>query len=309
MISFNKFINSSNFYFKHKIRGLFTSGEVEKSGSHKIIVSFTTLPSRIVNLKKTINSLLNQTILPDEIVISIPELSVREKKKYIIPEFINKIIEKNKNSNYFIKTPKITILKSDKDWGPATKFIPILQREFENNNDDVVFVIVDDDQIYQRTMISNFIKYHKKFPNAILCNRGRCLDESFIYSNSKVVLGPKLDQVREVDIITGVGGYLLTLKLIDESLWDYKGAPDGAFYMDDIWLSGYFARNSIIRYSIPAQSELLFRSKRDKHQSRVFRKNKAQEKTITLSNIPCEKSDNPREYYNNEVIEYFKKYW
>lgn len=309
MIIFNRIYNSSKFFIKHKIRVLFTSGKEEESSKYEVIVSFTTLPSRIANLKKTINSFLNQTRLPDEIVISFPEYSVREKKKYIIPECLNRIIEKNKNSDCFMKTPKITILKSDKDWGPATKFIPILQREFENKKNDVLFVIVDDDQIYQRTMISNFIKYHKKFPNAILCNRGRCLDNSFLYSNSKVVLGPKLDQVKGVDIITGVGGYLLTTKLINKSLWDYTGAPEGAFYMDDIWLSGYFARNSILRYSIPAHSELLFRSKRDKHQSRVFRKNKAQEKTITLSDIPCEKSDNPREYYNNEVIAYFKKFW
>ena len=56
--------------------------------------------------------------------------------------------------------------------------------------------------------------------------------------------------------------------------------------------------------------ELLIRSKRDLHKSRVFKGNKKQKDTITLSEIPCdETTESPREFYNNSVIEYYKNDW
>jgi len=72
----NRFITSIFFYLQHKIKILFTSGKVADIKDKKIIVSFTTLPSRFPNIEETLISLINQTRLPDEIVISIPEYSI-----------------------------------------------------------------------------------------------------------------------------------------------------------------------------------------------------------------------------------------
>ena len=306
----NKFITSLFFYLQHKIKTLFTSGKVIDIKDKKVIVSFTTLPSRFPNIEETLISLINQTRLPDEIVISIPKYSVREDTQYIVPNIVKKIIEKNKKSSLFIKVPDITILRSDKDWGPATKFIPLLQRELNKEKNKNLLIILDDDQVYQRTMISNFIKYHKKHNKSVLCNRGRILKSDFIYNNSDIILSSKIKTPKPVDIITGVGAYLLIPDMFNSTIWDYEGAPKGAFYMDDIWISGYLAKNNIERLTIPVHSELLIRSKRDLHKSRVFKGNKKQKDTITLSEIPCDEAEeNPREFYNNSVIKYYKDYW
>lgn len=304
------FINSIKHYFKHIFKGFLKYNKSECiDDKARIIISFTTLPSRFDNIRKSLSSLIYQTKIVDEIVISIPLFSKREEVEYKIPDFVNEIINKVNSSQLFIKFPQITILKSEIDWGPATKFIPVLKREKNKGNDQYLLIVLDDDQIYQRTMVSNFIKYYRKHKGCVICNRGRKLDSSMLYSNSCVVLGTKINSVKEVDIITGVGAYMLDPALIDSSLWDYSNAPEGAFYMDDIWISGYFAKKRIKRYVIPSQSEILYRSRRDSHQSRVFKKNKDQENTITLSDIKCQHSENPREFYNNQLIDYFKEYW
>jgi hypothetical protein len=51
----------------------------------KVWVSLTTLPGRIDQTEPTILSLLHQTTPPDEIVISVPEQSSRERARYQQP--------------------------------------------------------------------------------------------------------------------------------------------------------------------------------------------------------------------------------
>ena len=48
--------------------------------NRRVIASLSTVPDRINNLRPTIRSLLKQTRPPDEIVLAIPEFSVRERR-------------------------------------------------------------------------------------------------------------------------------------------------------------------------------------------------------------------------------------
>ena len=212
------------FYIKHTLNDILTSGKMEDIQGRKVIVSFTTIPSRFNKIRKTLYSLLDQTRIVDEIVISIPEYSKRERSEYNIPDFIYKFIDKVEDSNLFIRTPKITILRSENDWGPATKFIPVLQREFHESERENLIIIVDDDQIYKRTMISKFIKYHKKYPKSVLCNRGRILTNSFQYSNSKIILGTKIDDITSNEII-GLGFNSITASSVKIPTIDLPSFP------------------------------------------------------------------------------------
>jgi hypothetical protein len=49
----------------------------KRSHDPRVIASLSTVPDRINNLKPTIRSLLQQTRPPDEIVLAIPEFSIR----------------------------------------------------------------------------------------------------------------------------------------------------------------------------------------------------------------------------------------
>ena len=90
--------------------------------NRKIIVTLTTIPSRLKNIEQTIKSIKNQTIDVDEIVLSLPKVSVREPSindPYNVDEvFLN-----------ILKTYNITLLRCDKDYGPATKLLGLLTRE------------------------------------------------------------------------------------------------------------------------------------------------------------------------------------
>src|SRR4029453_13091921 len=82
-----------------------------KSDDHRVIASLSTVPDRIGNLGPTIRSLLKQTRPPDEIVLAIPEFSVRERRPYIVPKHISRLARGR-------------VLHWGRDWGPADTFIP-----------------------------------------------------------------------------------------------------------------------------------------------------------------------------------------
>src|SRR5689334_16139862 len=84
--------------------------------NERVIASLSTVPDRINNLEPTIQSLLKQTRPPDEIVLAIPEFSIREQRPYVVPKYIAKL-------------PRVRVLRCAEDWGPATKFIGAIQDE------------------------------------------------------------------------------------------------------------------------------------------------------------------------------------
>src|ERR1039457_3194626 len=51
-----------------------------------IIASLSTMPDRINNLEPTLRSLLEQTRPPDEIVLVVPQFSIRQQKEYEVLE-------------------------------------------------------------------------------------------------------------------------------------------------------------------------------------------------------------------------------
>src|SRR5689334_2693114 len=96
----------------------------------RVVASLATVPSRINNLRATIRSLLNQTRPPDEIIVAVPEFSIREERPYVVPE-------------YLLNLPRLRILRSEKDWGPATKFIPLVREELAGDRGDTMVMVVD----------------------------------------------------------------------------------------------------------------------------------------------------------------------
>ena len=57
----------------------------------RVIASLSTVPDRINHLGPTIRSLLKQTRPPDEIVLAIPEFSIREQRPYAVPEYVSRL--------------------------------------------------------------------------------------------------------------------------------------------------------------------------------------------------------------------------
>lgn len=248
-----------------------------KRDHRRVVVSLSTVPDRINNLGPTIRSLLRQTRPPDEIVLAIPEFSIREQRPYVIPEYISQLSH-------------LEILRCQKDWGPATKFIPVVQRELEAGRGDSLIMVVDDDRSYPRDAVETYLHYNEQLPDAALCFRGALMPRNFDWRTARMTFGNELREPRLTSIITGCGSYFIQPRLFDESLWDYSGAPGGAFYMDDIWISGCLSRRAVERYVVPA--------------SAMMRTVLRQRWTLSLHDVP-----GGRQPSNNETISFFRDTW
>lgn len=134
--------------------------------NRRSIVSLSTLPDRIANLGPTLTCLLNQTRPPDEIVIALPEFSVRQQETYTVPQFL-------------LELPSVRILRAELDWGPATKFIAVIKDELAAGRSETLIMVVDDDRIYPPDAIASYRHYSAQLPDAALCFRGAAMPPQF----------------------------------------------------------------------------------------------------------------------------------
>ena len=248
-----------------------------RAGNKRVIVSLTTLPDRIHNLEPTIHCLLNQTRPPDEIVLAIPEVSLRQNRPYSIPKYLSQF-------------PTLRVLQSKTDWGPATKFIPVIQEELAAGRSGTLIMVIDDDRIYPPDALETFLHYHEQLPNAALCFRGGPMPRNFYWFVPKLFLGSRIREPKRVAVITGCGSYLIQPRFFDATLWNYSDAPASAFYMDDIWISGHLDRRGVQKFAVPT--------------SAMMRTVRQQGGTMSLHRVP-----RGRTYHNNQVVEYFRDTW
>jgi hypothetical protein len=254
-----------------------TLASSRKSDDRRVIASLSTVPERIGNLGPTVRSLLKQTRPPDEIVLAIPEFSIREQRPYAVPKHVS-------------HWPRLCVLHCRRDWGPATKFIPIVREELEAGRGDTLIMVVDDDRVYPRDALEIYLHYNKQLPDAALCFRGAAMPRNLDWRDARMIKASELRQPEAVAVITGCGSYLIQPRFFDESLWDYSQAPQGAFFMDDIWVSGCLTRRKVRRYVVPA--------------SAMMRSVRRQRRTLSLHDVP-----NGRQHNNNETIAFFEDAW
>jgi hypothetical protein len=244
--------------------------------NQRVIASLSTVPDRINNLTPTIRSLLNQTRPPDEIILAIPEFSVREQRPYVVPKYISRL-------------PRVRVLHCAEDWGPATKFIGAIQDELAAGRENSLIMVVDDDRLYPRDALETYLYYSEQLPDAALCFRGAAMPSTLDWDDAKMIHARDLREPRPVAVITGCGSYLVRPRFFDQSLWDYSQAPSVAFDIDDIWISAWLSRRGVKRYVVPG--------------SAMMRSVRRQRRTVSLNKIPG------RQKLNNETIAFFRDAW
>src|SRR5213594_3172230 len=140
--------------------------------NQRVIVSLSTVPDRIDNLTPTIRSLLKQTRPPDEIVLAVPEFSVRERRHYVVPKYISQL-------------PRVRVLRCREDYGPATKFIAAIQDELAAGRENTLIMVVDDDRLYPRDALETYLHFNNQFPDAALCFRGAAMPSTLDWDDAK----------------------------------------------------------------------------------------------------------------------------
>ena len=168
-----------------------------------IYVSLTTIPSRIKNLNKSVESLLKQKCKPNKIFINIPNKYKRFSEiiaKDHIPKFGDPIVE----------------ITRCEDFGPGTKLLGSLGKFKENS----LVILADDDHIYEDYMIEKFNHFYSKSP-----------ENAYSFY---------VHPLKNFGVGQGADGFAINsnfLKGIDKFYDQVVKANDDLFIHDDLWTS------------------------------------------------------------------------
>ena len=118
-----------------------------------LIVSLTSYPSRIGTVNQTIESLLDQSLKPDKLILWLaPEQFPNEEAN--LPQKLLDLQDQGLTIDWY------------HDIGPYKKLIPTLKKY-----PDAIIVTADDDNIYERDWLKKLFDGYQQFPHDIQCHR------------------------------------------------------------------------------------------------------------------------------------------
>lgn len=185
--------------------------------NHNIIVSLTTFGKRINDVAFTIESIMQQTMKANKIILWIDE-SFREK---VLPQSLINQQKRGLDIAYC------------KDIRSYTKLIYAL-KQYPND----AIITIDDDLMYEFDMIEHLITAYLRAPQYIhSCRTHRIL----LDNNNKVLPYNKwMQRIKDMgpdrlNFATGVGGVLYPPNSLDNEVFNENVFLDICKYADDIW--------------------------------------------------------------------------
>ncbi len=189
----------------------------ERYCDHDIIVSLTTYGRRIHSVYMTIESIMEQTMKPNRIILWL-DYSFEGKR---LPESINKLRKRG------LEVAFCKDVRSYKKLLPALCKFP----------DDAI-ITVDDDVLYDVNMLENLIVPYLENPNAIYSNR---VHKMIPDGNGKLLpynnweWCTKEHGVSDLYFFTGVGGVLYPPHSLDEEVKNEAVFMQICPAADDVW--------------------------------------------------------------------------
>jgi hypothetical protein len=205
--------------------------------SNNYIISLTTIPSKFDNLHLTIDSIINQTMLPLKIIVNIPKVyNFRMSSCMISEDKINDFLVKYSKWNCFVN-------KTNIDYGPGTKLLGLLESDIMTNVDptNLYIILVDDDLIYKPYMIERF--------NAEIMKNKTETASFYVYP------------VHNIRIGQGADGFLIKYDTLHSFSKYYRiiNKEDYLGYHDDFYISYYFhVLKKSIEYIAPPNNCLIY---------------------------------------------------
>lgn len=195
------------------------SNTANNKGSEKIIVSLTSYGSRLSIVDICIKSIMNQTLKPDEIRLYLGTDVTDE----MIPERLTRL-----------RKYGLTIIKECEDIKPHKKYYYAMK----SNPDDII-ITVDDDVIYERSLIKRLYKGHLDHPDCVICTRAVKITRNKDGSLEQYVKWPVLKEYNTPTfraLPTGLGGVLYPPHSLDQQVFNMELIKTLCLDTDDIWL-------------------------------------------------------------------------
>lgn len=209
-----------------------------KKNQPEVVVSMTSFPGAISYAVKAVRSILDGSVLPDRLVLYLTLSDFGEKG---LPDELSRLVEENDIFEIRDHAP---------DLRSYMKLVPAL-----HDFPDAVIVTVDDDVDYYRHTLKRLLKWHRKYPDAVIAHRTRRIMPGCAYREWKRYkwyhfLYQKVDPGFGI-LQTGVGGALypprsLRMDMIDPELFQ-RLAPT----TDDIWFWAAAVANGTKIFPVP----------------------------------------------------------
>lgn len=197
---------------------------------NELIVSFTTIPSRLNYLPSMIKSIFNQTIIPNRFIMYV----YKDEFEGINLESILELEIKNGLEIVYVDEN----LRSHKKYFYAMK-----------DNPNSIVVLVDDDIIYPRNTIKKLIASYRIYPqcvSAMRCHRIKLFSDGSLYPYNQweyEISGATIPSY--FNFFTSGGGTLFPPCTRNEDLFNKKNIKDLSFLADDVWLNFLAVKNGI----------------------------------------------------------------
>ena len=139
------------------------------------IVSLTSTPARFhYELPFAVHSLLSQTRLPAQIRIYLSPASAIVAQSNLTLVHLRLALERLDSSARLAVSfdERVHILHESKDYGPATKFLPIIKEFHATKFGAAAIMVCDDDHYYHSHTLATLDKYAEMYPNSIVGLRG-----------------------------------------------------------------------------------------------------------------------------------------
>lgn len=200
-----------------------------------IVITMTTISSRLEKIELVIKSLHKQNLQPIEIHLYVSE------EPYLLDEGISK------DNSIIRKISEYPLIKIYfvKNTGPYRKIMPFLENHFSAGwTNDRLFVTVDDDTIYPEDFLSTLYDNYLKF-NCVIAYRGRNIELNgrLISEYSKWTNGRT--EVLYSGLPTGKDGVLYSTTFFEKTFLDFDLAKDLAPTADDLWIKWHCGLNGV----------------------------------------------------------------
>jgi hypothetical protein len=207
------------------------------SAAPRLVISFTTSPRRIRQLRPVAQSILNQTTTADAIYLHLPQ-RYRNTDSYEIPAWLG--AEK-----------RIQINRIDCDFGPISKLLPTLELE---PTPATIIVTVDDDVVIPPDSIETFLQASLTDPDSAYCSKG------FSFDHQTHKINPVRGNFTNCDCLQGFSGccYRRRHFLLESLQEEVASIPPEYLINDDVLLSNHIAGNGIRRRIVTLSDRLEF---------------------------------------------------
>ncbi len=199
----------------------------------QIIVSLTTYGKRIFEVFLTIESLMQQTIKPNKIILWLS----KEQESERIPQSLTLQCNRGLEIKYY------------KDIRSYKKLIPTL---IQYPND--VIITVDDDIVYHYDFIENMVQSYINSPNCIFAT----IVKEMVLCGKDNIVNYKNWNIRQdcfkslTNFPIGCGGVIYPPNCFDEEIFNERIFMSLCPFGDDIWFKAMSLKKNILCASVPS---------------------------------------------------------